>query len=157
MAEGKNDKEFELSGENLARLNLIQSVIRTDSAEHWLARLEKEQVPCAPVLTRTQVLAHPQVKANDLVCVMMSLFPRLSYALALLVTLRDSEGDRFTVGLRGDMADKPEETALFFIRNPDLVPYVCYNLLITPLLYRRCPAGSSRIFRACCGRRLRDG
>lgn len=43
---------------------------------------------------------------------------------SLLVTLRDSEGDRFTVGLRGDMADKPEETALFFIRNPDLVPYV---------------------------------
>lgn len=57
----------ELRQENIdARLDLIQSVIRTDSAEHWLARLEKEQVPCAPVLTRTQVLAHPQVKANGL-------------------------------------------------------------------------------------------
>ncbi|PXX91639.1 carnitine dehydratase [Marinobacter vulgaris] len=57
----------ELRQENIdARLDLIQSVIRTDSAEHWLARLEKEQVPCAPVLTRSQVLAHPQVKANGL-------------------------------------------------------------------------------------------
>lgn len=42
----------------------------------------------------------------------------------LLVTLRGSEGRRFTVGLRGDMAGKPEETALFFISNPNLVPYV---------------------------------
>ncbi len=57
----------ELRQENIdARLDLIQSVIRTDSAEHWLARLEEEQVPCAPVLTRTQVLNHPQVQANDL-------------------------------------------------------------------------------------------
>jgi hypothetical protein len=43
---------------------------------------------------------------------------------SLLVTLRDSEGRRFTVGLRGDIANKPEETALLFISNPDLVPYV---------------------------------
>lgn len=57
----------ELRQENIdARLDLIQSVIRTDSAEHWLARLEEEQVPCAPVLTRTQVLGHPQVQANHL-------------------------------------------------------------------------------------------
>ncbi|MCM0612314.1 CoA transferase [Marinobacter sediminum] len=57
----------ELRQENIdARLDLIQSVIRTDSAEHWLERLEEEQVPCAPVLTRTQVLGHPQVQANHL-------------------------------------------------------------------------------------------
>ncbi|WP_417567794.1 hypothetical protein [Marinobacter sp.] len=43
---------------------------------------------------------------------------------SLLVTLRDREGRRFTVGLRGDIANKPEETALLFINNPDLVPYV---------------------------------
>ena len=49
-----------------ARLDLIQSVIRTDSAEHWLARLSGESVPCAPVLTRTEVLEHPQVQANKL-------------------------------------------------------------------------------------------
>lgn len=57
----------ELRQQNIdARLELIQSVIRTDSAEHWLARLEEEQVPCAPVLTRAQMLEHPQVQANDL-------------------------------------------------------------------------------------------
>jgi crotonobetainyl-CoA:carnitine CoA-transferase CaiB-like acyl-CoA transferase len=48
------------------RLDLIQSVIRTESAEHWLAVFEKEQVPCAPVLTRAQMLNHPQVQANNL-------------------------------------------------------------------------------------------
>ncbi|MDI9246933.1 CoA transferase [Marinobacter sp. CHS3-4] len=60
-------KTAELRQQNIdARLELIQSVIRTESAEHWLARLEEEQVPCAPVLTRTQMLNHPQVEANDL-------------------------------------------------------------------------------------------
>ncbi|MBL3824290.1 MULTISPECIES: hypothetical protein [unclassified Marinobacter] len=43
---------------------------------------------------------------------------------SLLVTLRGNEGRHFTVGLRGDIENKPEETALFFISNPDLVPYV---------------------------------
>ncbi|KKL57219.1 hypothetical protein LCGC14_2237590, partial [marine sediment metagenome] len=57
----------ELRQKNIdARLDLIQSVIKTDSAENWLERLADESVPCAPVLTRTQVLAHPQVQANDL-------------------------------------------------------------------------------------------
>jgi len=57
----------ELRQENIdARLDLIQSVIKSDSAEQWLARLEQESVPCAPVLTRTEVLNHPQVQANEL-------------------------------------------------------------------------------------------
>ncbi|WP_449286819.1 hypothetical protein [Marinobacter sp. PE14] len=43
---------------------------------------------------------------------------------SLLVTLRGGEGRQFTVGLRGDIANDPEQTALFFISNPDLVPYV---------------------------------
>lgn len=43
---------------------------------------------------------------------------------SLLVMLRGSDDRRFTVGLRGDIANEPEETALFFISNPDLVPYV---------------------------------
>ncbi|MEQ5815470.1 hypothetical protein J3362_08165 [Marinobacter sp. NFXS11] len=43
---------------------------------------------------------------------------------SLLVTLRGGEGRQFTVGLRGDIANEPEQTALFFISNPDLVPYV---------------------------------
>jgi hypothetical protein len=43
---------------------------------------------------------------------------------SLLVTLRGNDGRHFTVGLRGDIENKPEETALFFISNPKLVPYV---------------------------------
>lgn len=49
------------------RLALIQSVIVTDTAYHWLARLEAEGVPCAPVLTRTEMIDHPQVRANALI------------------------------------------------------------------------------------------
>ena len=43
---------------------------------------------------------------------------------SLLVSLTGSDGQRFTLGLRGDIEDKPEETALFFISRPNLVPYV---------------------------------
>ena len=43
---------------------------------------------------------------------------------SLLLTLRGGEGRQFTVGLRGGIANDPEQTALFFISNPDLVPYV---------------------------------
>lgn len=49
------------------RLALIQSVIVTDTAEHWLVRLEAEGVPCAPVLSRTAMIDHPQVRANELI------------------------------------------------------------------------------------------
>lgn len=50
-----------------ARLALIQERLLTASAAHWLARLEAEGVPCAPVLTRNEVIRHPQVEANALV------------------------------------------------------------------------------------------
>ncbi|MBY5935771.1 hypothetical protein KUV88_00310 [Marinobacter hydrocarbonoclasticus] len=43
---------------------------------------------------------------------------------SLLVSLTGSDGQRFTLGLRGDIEGKPEETALFFISRPNLVPYV---------------------------------
>ena len=49
------------------RLALTQEVLRTGSSAHWLARLEAEDVPCAPVLTRHAMLAHPQVVANGIV------------------------------------------------------------------------------------------
>lgn len=47
------------------RLVMIQEVLLTDTAEAWLQRLRDARVPCAPVLTRSQVIAHPQVAAND--------------------------------------------------------------------------------------------
>ncbi len=57
-----------LRQENIdARLALTQDMLRTRPAEEWLARLEAEDVPCAPVLTRTEVIDHPQTVANGIV------------------------------------------------------------------------------------------
>jgi crotonobetainyl-CoA:carnitine CoA-transferase CaiB-like acyl-CoA transferase len=49
------------------RLTMTQAEFRTRSGEEWLDRLTKEGVPCAPVLTRTQMLSNPQVIANGIV------------------------------------------------------------------------------------------
>jgi crotonobetainyl-CoA:carnitine CoA-transferase CaiB-like acyl-CoA transferase len=46
-----------------ARLALTQEVLRGGSAEYWLDRLTQAGVPCAPVLTRFQVVKAPQVEA----------------------------------------------------------------------------------------------
>ncbi len=50
-----------------ARLELTQEVLRTGTSDAWLARLEAEGVPCAPVLRRRDMIDHPQVRANDII------------------------------------------------------------------------------------------
>jgi crotonobetainyl-CoA:carnitine CoA-transferase CaiB-like acyl-CoA transferase len=45
------------------RLALTQEVLKGGTAEHWLGKLTKAGVPCAPVLTRFQVVKAPQVEA----------------------------------------------------------------------------------------------
>jgi len=49
------------------RLELIQSALITRGTEEWMAILEEAGVPCAPVLTRSQMIAHPQVAASGIV------------------------------------------------------------------------------------------
>ena len=49
-----------------ARLEMTQDVLKTRTTEEWLERLEAAGVPCAPVLTREQVIAHPQVIASGI-------------------------------------------------------------------------------------------
>jgi crotonobetainyl-CoA:carnitine CoA-transferase CaiB-like acyl-CoA transferase len=49
------------------RLIMTQETLRTRPAEQWLERLTAEGVPCAPVLTRTQMLSNEQVVANGIV------------------------------------------------------------------------------------------
>jgi crotonobetainyl-CoA:carnitine CoA-transferase CaiB-like acyl-CoA transferase len=49
------------------RLAMTQEVLRTRPAAEWLECLTREGVPCAPVLTRTQMLSDPQVIANGIV------------------------------------------------------------------------------------------
>ncbi len=49
------------------RLMMTQDVLRTRPAAEWLERLTREGVPCAPVLTRSQMLVDPQVAATGIV------------------------------------------------------------------------------------------
>ena len=49
------------------RLRLTQEVLLTRPAAEWLERLTREDVPCVPVLTRNEVIHHPQVIGNELV------------------------------------------------------------------------------------------
>lgn len=66
-----DDERFKTAGlrqQNInARLNLTQEVLKRKNAAEWLERLEAEGVPCAPVLSRSEVIRHPQVVANDIV------------------------------------------------------------------------------------------
>lgn len=48
-----------------ARLQLTQEILATRTTADWMARLEAENVPCGPVLTRKELVQHPQVTANN--------------------------------------------------------------------------------------------
>ena len=50
-----------------ARLEATQEALRGRSSAEWLARLEAEDVPCAPILRRREVIDHPQILANETV------------------------------------------------------------------------------------------
>lgn len=49
------------------RLEMVAAVIIDNSSEYWLHRLDAQGVPCAPVLTREEVLEHEQIQANDII------------------------------------------------------------------------------------------
>ena len=49
------------------RLALTQEALRDKTADEWLQILEDAGVPCAPVLTRSQMVQHEQVKASGVV------------------------------------------------------------------------------------------
>ncbi|MEM6619664.1 MAG: CoA transferase [Pseudomonadota bacterium] len=54
-----------LRGKNIdARLEATQEKLMARPAAQWLERLTAHDVPCAPVLTRREVVAHPQIAAN---------------------------------------------------------------------------------------------
>ncbi len=48
------------------RTQLMQDAMRAFTTEDLIKRLEAKDVPCAPVLTRTQMRQHPQVVANGI-------------------------------------------------------------------------------------------
>lgn len=47
------------------RLSLTQSALVDRTTAHWLQLLEAAGVPCAPVLTRTELINHPQILENE--------------------------------------------------------------------------------------------
>jgi crotonobetainyl-CoA:carnitine CoA-transferase CaiB-like acyl-CoA transferase len=48
------------------RLALVQAVLETRDTTQWLALLEAEGVPCAPVLSRAELIAHPHTEASGI-------------------------------------------------------------------------------------------
>ena len=49
------------------RLEMTAEVLKERSSAEWLERLDAEQVPCAPVNRKEDVLTDPQVLANNLI------------------------------------------------------------------------------------------
>ena len=70
-AEWLDDERFKTPGgrDRFAdeRLELMQSALHDKTAEEWLDILEDAGVPCAPVLTRSQMVRHEQVQASGIV------------------------------------------------------------------------------------------
>jgi crotonobetainyl-CoA:carnitine CoA-transferase CaiB-like acyl-CoA transferase len=46
------------------RLAMTGEVLRQRSSAHWLERLDREGVPCAPVLSLAEVIEHEQIRVN---------------------------------------------------------------------------------------------
>ena len=46
---------------------LLQEVLRTQSTAHWTARLEEQDILCAPVKTVAEALEDPQTRHNEMV------------------------------------------------------------------------------------------
>jgi crotonobetainyl-CoA:carnitine CoA-transferase CaiB-like acyl-CoA transferase len=42
-------------------------VLKHRTSAEWIARLDAEQVPCAPILSREELLTDPQIAANGLI------------------------------------------------------------------------------------------
>lgn len=49
------------------RLDLTADALKGNTSEYWLARLDAESVPCAPVLSRAEAIEHEQIRANELI------------------------------------------------------------------------------------------
>ena len=50
-----------------ARVDITQKILETNTNAYWLERIDAEGVACAPVMTRSELIDHPQVLANEVV------------------------------------------------------------------------------------------
>jgi crotonobetainyl-CoA:carnitine CoA-transferase CaiB-like acyl-CoA transferase len=66
-----DDERFRTPASRVAyakeRLEQTADVLRTRPTADWLEKLDAHQVPCAPILPLSEVIAHPQIAANELV------------------------------------------------------------------------------------------
>lgn len=64
------DERFETAGGRVAyakeRLDQTADVLRSRTTAEWLERLDREQVPCAPILPLAEIIRHPQIEASEL-------------------------------------------------------------------------------------------
>jgi crotonobetainyl-CoA:carnitine CoA-transferase CaiB-like acyl-CoA transferase len=68
LIEDPRFKTVALRHQNIdARLQATQDALHGRTSAEWLARLEAEDVPCAPILRRRDMIAHPQILANETV------------------------------------------------------------------------------------------
>ncbi len=49
------------------RLAMTAEVLLQGTSAQWLERLDREGVPCAPVLTREEILDHEQIRINEMI------------------------------------------------------------------------------------------
>jgi crotonobetainyl-CoA:carnitine CoA-transferase CaiB-like acyl-CoA transferase len=49
------------------RLQMTQAVLLTRTTAEWMEVFESNDVPCAPALTRAEVIEHPQVVGSDII------------------------------------------------------------------------------------------
>ena len=65
------DPRFATNGDRVRHrdqlLPELEALFKMQPADKWLARLEREGVPCGPINTMDRVAAHPQVQARGLV------------------------------------------------------------------------------------------
>ena len=70
-AEWADDPQFRTNADRLAHrdflLGEIRAILRQETKEEWMERLEAAGVPCAPILTLPEVLAQPQTEALGIV------------------------------------------------------------------------------------------
>jgi len=70
-AEWADDPRFRTNADRLAHrdflLGEIRAILRQETKEEWMERLEAAGVPCAPILTLPEVLAQPQTEALGIV------------------------------------------------------------------------------------------
>src|SRR5207249_2140031 len=65
--EDERFKTPSLRSQNIdARLQMTQDVLIGGPSAEWLAKLTKADVPCGPVLTRSQLIRHPHVLAMEI-------------------------------------------------------------------------------------------